>query len=44
MEKSIHSRIEKDEQYAELAALFKTLADETQLRIMFAISEKELCV
>ena len=44
MEKSIHSRIEKDEQYAELAALFKTLADETRLRIMFAISEKELCV
>lgn len=44
MEKSIHSRIEKDEQYEELAALFKTLADETRLRIMFAISEKELCV
>ena len=44
MEKSIHSRIEKDEQYAELVALFKTLADEAQLRIMFAISEKELCV
>ena len=44
-EKSIHSRIEKDEQYTELAALFKTtLADETRLRIMFAISEKELCV
>ena len=44
LEKSIHSRIEKDEQYAELVALFKTLADETRLRIMFAISEKELCV
>ncbi len=44
LEKSIHSRIEKDEQYAELVALFKTLADEAQLRIMFAISEKELCV
>lgn len=44
MEKSIHSRIEKEEQYAEPAALFKTLADETRLRIMFAISEKELCV
>ena len=44
LEKSIHSRIEKDEQYDELAALFKTLADETRLRIMFAISEKELCV
>ena len=43
-EKSIQSRIEKDEQYAELAALFKTLADETRLRIMFAISEKELSV
>ncbi len=31
-------------EYAELAALFKTFADETRLRIMFALAEKELCV
>lgn len=34
----------KNVRYAELAALFKTLADETRLKIMFALAEKELCV
>lgn len=35
---------DNNEQYAELAALFKTFADETRLKIMFALAEKELCV
>lgn len=31
-------------QYAEIAVLFKTFADETRLKIMFVLAEKELCV
>ena len=41
LKKSIN---DNNEQYAELAALFKTFADETRLKIMFALAEKELCV
>lgn len=36
--------VDNNLEYAELAALFKTFADETRLRIMFALAEKELCV
>lgn len=43
-EKNICSEIINKEQYAELAALFKTFADETGLKIMFALSDQELCV
>lgn len=44
LEKSIRSEIVNKEQYAELASLFKTFADETRLKIMFALSDQELCV
>lgn len=40
-EKSIN---DNNEQYTELAALFKTFADETRLKIMFVLAEKELYV
>lgn len=44
VEKNSLNKFENESQYAELAVLFKTFADETRLKIMFAISEKELCV
>ena len=44
VEKNSLNKFENESQYAELAALFKTFAEETRLKIMFAISEKELCV
>ena len=44
VEKSSINIFVNESQYADLAALFKTFADETRLKIMFAISEKELCV
>lgn len=44
VEKSSLNIFENESQYTDLAALFKTFADETRLKIMFAISEKELCV
>lgn len=44
VEKCSLNIFEEEFQYANLAVLFKTFADETRLKIMFAILERELCV
>ena len=36
------SIIDDNKQYAELASLFKMFSDETRLKIMFALAEKNI--
>ncbi|MCM2325599.1 MAG: metalloregulator ArsR/SmtB family transcription factor [Candidatus Woesearchaeota archaeon] len=41
---SVRTKMLKDSVYSDISDIFKVLGDKTRLKILFALSKKELCV